>query len=77
VARGRRRGPVGSHDHPASALTMRLSLACFGLVALLAATLMAILWWESAVAAVLFGFGTAVAVLNIYWVAQRIRFERR
>lgn len=77
MVRGRRRSPVGSHDHPASALYLRLILACFGFVACAAATTMAALWWKAAAVAVLFGFGCAVTALNIAWVLQRIRYERR
>ncbi|QVQ50312.1 hypothetical protein J4H86_15295 [Spiractinospora alimapuensis] len=74
---GRTKGPLGSHARPASALGLRLILALFGFAVCTAATAMAVFWWHSAPVAVIFGFGMVLTAVNSYWVAERIRYERR
>lgn len=76
MGKGEISGPYGSHERPASALYMRLGLALFGALVLLGATLFAVLRLDSIPLTVLLAGGTAVAAINVYWVSQRIRWER-
>lgn len=77
MVRGRKKGPVGSHARPASALNLRLMLALFGFAVCTVATAMAAFWWQSAPVAIIFGFGMLLTALNVYWVMARIRYERQ
>ncbi|TDQ55284.1 hypothetical protein [Actinorugispora endophytica] len=77
MRRGRLRGPLGSHDRPASALTFRLVLAVFGAAVLLAGAVLAAVWARSVPLAVVLAAGFLAACLNIYRVNRRRRFERR
>ncbi|TQN28790.1 hypothetical protein FHX37_4155 [Haloactinospora alba] len=75
MRRGRLKGPLGSHDRPASALRFRLVLAVFGAGVLLAGAVLAVVLADSAPLAVILGAGFLAACLNVYWVYQRIRYE--
>ncbi|CAM3765557.1 hypothetical protein [Nocardiopsis rhodophaea] len=76
MRRGRLKGPLGSHDRPASALGFRLILAVFGAGVLLIATVLAVLLTDSVPLIVVFAAGFIAAGLNVYWVWQRLRHER-
>ncbi|GAA1995281.1 hypothetical protein GCM10009799_21980 [Nocardiopsis rhodophaea] len=76
MRRGRLKGPLGSHDRPASALGFRLILAVFGAGVLLVATVLAVLLTDSVPLIVVFTAGFIAACLNVYWVWQRLRHER-
>lgn len=72
MRRGRVKGPYGSHDRPASALRFRLVLAVFGALVLAVGTALALLWVESVPLAVVLAAGFLAALLNVYWVLQRL-----
>ncbi|MFW5420746.1 hypothetical protein J0910_29440 [Nocardiopsis sp. CNT-189] len=74
--RGRLKGPLGSHDRPASALAFRLILAVFGAAVLLVAAVLAWSWAGNALLAFVFAAALAASLLNVYWVYQRLRHER-
>src|SRR5690606_33879155 len=74
--RGRLKGPLGSHDRPASALAFRLVLAVFGAAVLLAAALLAWTWAQHALLTFVFAAGLLASLLNVYWVYQRLRHAR-
>ncbi|MFC3998308.1 hypothetical protein ACFOVU_20450 [Nocardiopsis sediminis] len=76
MRRGRLKGPLGSHERPASPLGFRLVLAVFGAVVLLVGTVLAIVWAHSVPLAIVLGAGTLAACLNVYWVGRRLRHER-
>lgn len=76
MRRGSLKGPLGSHDRPASALTFRLVLAVFGAVVLLVGTVLAAVWVNSMPLTVVLAAGFLAACLNIYWVSRRRRYER-
>ncbi|WP_067969611.1 hypothetical protein [Nocardiopsis trehalosi] len=76
MRRGRLRGPLGSHDRPASALGFRMVLAVFGAVVLLGGTVLGAVWARSWPLTVVLGAGFLAACLNVYWVRQRLRHER-
>lgn len=76
MRRGRLRGPLGSHDRPASALTFRLVLAVFGALVFLVGAVLAAVWARSTVLTVVLAAGFLAACLNIYWVSRRRRYER-
>ncbi len=76
MRRGSLKGPLGSHDRPASALTFRLVLAVFGAVVLLVGAVLAAVWADSVPLAVVLGAGFLTACLNVYWVSRRRRYER-
>ena len=76
MRRGSLKGPLGSHDRPASALTFRRGLAVFGAVVLLVGAVLAAVWADSVPLAVVLGAGFLAACLNVYWVSRRRRYER-
>ncbi|KUP96430.1 hypothetical protein [Thermobifida cellulosilytica] len=76
MRRGRLKGPLGSHERPASALTFRLVLAVFGATVLLVGAVLAAVWARSAPLTVVMAAGFFGACLNIYRVALRRRHER-
>lgn len=76
MRRGQLRGPLGSHDRPASPLAFRLVLAVFGAVALLVGAVLAVMLTDSVPLVVLLVAGFLAACLNIYWVSRRRRYER-
>ncbi|MFC4565076.1 hypothetical protein ACFO4E_24740 [Nocardiopsis mangrovi] len=76
MRRGRLKGPLGSHERPASPLGFRVVLAVFGMVVLFAGTVLAIVWAHSVPLAVVLAAGFVAACLNVYWVGQRLRHER-
>ncbi|KIH97157.1 membrane protein [Streptomonospora alba] len=73
--RGRLKGPMGSHERPASPLLFRLVLAVFGLVVLIAGAVLAAVAGSAPLTVVL-SAGAVAAALNVYWVALRRRYER-
>ncbi|GLU47281.1 hypothetical protein [Nocardiopsis ansamitocini] len=73
---GRLKGPIGSPERPASALTFRLVLAVFGAAVCLIGAVLAVLWAHSASLTVVLGAGFLAACLNVYWVSRRRRYER-
>ncbi|RKS06310.1 hypothetical protein DFP74_1938 [Nocardiopsis sp. Huas11] len=76
MRRGRLKGPLGSHDRPASALGFRLVLAVFGAVVLLGGTIAALLWTSETWLVVLLAVGFVAACANVFWVSRRLRYER-
>ncbi|MEY9214162.1 hypothetical protein NI17_021155 [Thermobifida halotolerans] len=76
MRRGQPRGPLGSHDRPASALTFRLVLAVFGAVAFLVGAVLAMTMTDSLPLTVLLVAGFLAACLNVFWVSRRRRYER-
>ncbi|MFD6948723.1 hypothetical protein A6A08_15290 [Nocardiopsis sp. TSRI0078] len=76
MRRGRLKGPLGSHERPASALGFRMVLAVFGALVLLVAAVLAYLWTDQVWLVVLFGAGFVAACVNVYWVGRRRRYER-
>ncbi|GAA3977388.1 hypothetical protein FOF52_18295 [Thermobifida alba] len=76
MRRGRLKGPLGSHDRPASALTFRLVLAVFGATVLLVGAVLAAVWARSAPLTIVLTSGFLAACLNVYWVSRRRRYER-
>ncbi|KOX11265.1 hypothetical protein [Nocardiopsis sp. NRRL B-16309] len=77
MRRGRLKGPLGSHDRPASALGFRMVLAVFGALILLGGTIAALVWTEEIWLAVLLGAGFLASCVNAYWVSRRLRYEQR
>ncbi|WP_028648847.1 hypothetical protein [Nocardiopsis sp. CNT312] len=76
MRRGRLKGPLGSHERPASALGFRLVLAVFGALVLLAGTVAALVWAREPWLTVLLAAGLIGACVNVYWVGRRLRYER-
>ncbi|MDE3723029.1 hypothetical protein PWG71_16690 [Nocardiopsis sp. N85] len=76
LRRGRLRGPLGSHERPASALGFRLVMAVFGCLVLLAGTVAAFLMDAPVWLTVVLAAGFAAGCVNVYWVARRLRYER-
>ncbi|WP_116246317.1 hypothetical protein [Nocardiopsis sp. FIRDI 009] len=76
MRRGSLKGPLGSHDRPASALGFRMVLAVFGALVLLAGVVAAALLTDETWLVVLLGAGLAGACVNVYWVYRRLRYER-
>ncbi|MFC7326302.1 hypothetical protein [Marinactinospora rubrisoli] len=76
LRRGRVKGPLGSIERPASALWFRLVLAVFGALVCLVGTVLAVTWAHSPPLAVVLGAALVGTGFNIYWVSQRIRYER-
>ncbi|GAA4896686.1 hypothetical protein [Streptomonospora salina] len=74
--RGSLKGPVGSHERPASPLLFRLVLAVFGLVVLVGGAVLAAVLGSAPLTVVL-SAGAAAAALNVYRVVVRRRHERR
>ncbi|MFD0774421.1 hypothetical protein ACFQZ2_10840 [Streptomonospora algeriensis] len=74
--RGRLKGPIGSHERPASPLLFRLVLAVFGLVVLIAGAVLAAVLLGSAPLTIVLAAGAIAAALNVYWVDLRRRHER-
>ncbi|GAB3440038.1 hypothetical protein GCM10027570_05060 [Streptomonospora sediminis] len=74
--RGRLKGPIGSHERPASPLLFRLVLAVFGLIVLLVGTVLAAAVLHSAPLTIVLAAGAVAAGLNIFWVSRRRRYER-
>lgn len=76
MRRGRLKGPYGSHERPASALRFRLVLALFGAAVLAVGTVAAYGWARSVPLTVVLAAGFLASLLNVYWVALRIRHQR-
>ncbi|WP_159944750.1 MULTISPECIES: hypothetical protein [unclassified Nocardiopsis] len=76
MRRGRLKGPLGSHERPASPLGFRLVLAVFGALVMLVATVSAYVWTDQTWLVVLFGAGFIASCVNVYWVGRRLRYER-
>ncbi|WP_304452363.1 hypothetical protein [Nocardiopsis sp. YSL2] len=76
MRRGRLKGPLGSHERPASALGFRMVLAVFGALVLLGGTVAAMVWTGETWLAVLLGAGFLAACANVFWVSRRLRYER-
>ncbi|GAA1785945.1 hypothetical protein [Streptomonospora arabica] len=74
--RGVLKGPMGSHDRPASPLLFRLILAVFGLAVLVAGAVLAAVVLGSAPLTIVLTAGAIAAGLNVYWVSRRRRYER-
>ena len=77
MRRGRLKGPLGSHERPASALGFRMVLAVFGALVLLVGAVCAYLLTDQTWLTVALGAGFIAACLNVYWVGRRLRYERR
>ncbi|MFC9086128.1 hypothetical protein [Nocardiopsis dassonvillei] len=77
MRRGRLKGPLGSHERPASALGFRAVLAVFGAVVLLVGAIAAYVWTDQVWLVVLLGAGFVAACVNVYWVSRRRRYEHR
>ncbi|QBI52048.1 hypothetical protein [Streptomonospora litoralis] len=74
--RGRLKGPMGSHDRPASPLLFRLVLAVFGLVVLITGAVLAVVVLRSAPLTIVLVAGVLAVGLNIFWISRRRRYER-